>query len=73
MTADVNGRPTFVVRPAFVETFDSIQMKRKGAYIEESDSLKNEAEYDALVNNTEPDYTAWLAKVAEIKLRYPLP
>ena len=33
--------------------------------------FKNEADYEAIVNGTEPDYTAWLAKVAEIKLRYP--
>lgn len=71
LAADENGMPTFVLRQVFVETEDSIKAKRLSAYKVESDPLKNEAEYDAIVNGTEPDYTAWLAKVAEIKLRYP--
>lgn len=73
LTADENGRPAFVVRPAFVETVESILSKRLAAYTRESDPLKNEAEYDALLNGTHPDYDAWMAKVLEIKQRYPLP
>lgn len=46
---------------------------RRAAYREESDPLKLEAEYDAMRNNIEPDYSAWMAKVEEIKSRYPLP
>lgn len=73
LAADENGKPTFVLRQVFVETEDSIKAKRLAAYIRESDPLKNEAEYDAIVNGAQPDYTLWLAKVAEIKARYPLP
>ncbi|HEJ1886681.1 TPA: hypothetical protein SLV55_002402, partial [Pseudomonas aeruginosa] len=39
----------------------------------ESDPLKTEAEFDAIKAGTEPDYSAWVAKVEEIKARYPLP
>mgnify|MGYP001301195200 CR=1 FL=1 len=52
---------------------EQIQDLRRAAYVAESDPLKNEADYDALVNGTEPDYSAWLAAVAAIKARYPLP
>ncbi len=54
-------------------TIEEIHALRQAAYTYESDPLKLEAEYDALINNTEPDYTAWIAKVQEIKERYPLP
>ncbi|KHL70592.1 hypothetical protein SF06_06760 [Pseudomonas flexibilis] len=54
-------------------TLNQIQELRRIAYISESDPIKNEADYDALVNGTAPDYTAWLAAVAAIKARYPLP
>ena len=43
------------------------------AYALESDPLKMEADHDAIVNGAEPDYAAWLAKVADIKLRHPMP
>lgn len=46
---------------------------RRAAYTAESDRLKFEAEYDALAAGTEPDYSAWIAAVAAIKERYPLP
>lgn len=52
---------------------DEAIAKRTARYAAESDPLKIEAEYDAQVNNTEPDYTAWMAKVAEIKADIPLP
>ena len=32
-----------------------------------------EAEFDAIKAGVEPDYSAWIAKVEEIKARYPLP
>lgn len=54
-------------------TLEQIQELRRRAYIAESDPLRNGADYDALVNGTEPDYSAWLDAVAEIKARYPLP
>ena len=54
-------------------TLEQIQELRRRAYVTESDPLKNEADYDALINGTEPDYTEWLAAVAAIKDRYPLP
>ena len=46
---------------------------RSQAYIKESDPLKIEAEYDAMKNGIDPDYTKWMEKVAEIKARYPFP
>lgn len=54
-------------------TIEQVQLLRRQAYVAESDPIKNEADYDALVNGTAPDYTAWLAAVAAIKARYPLP
>ena len=46
---------------------------RSSAYKTESDPLKIEAEFDALKNNTDPDYTQWINKVNEIKARFPFP
>ena len=54
-------------------TLGQIQDLRRAAYVAESDPMKNEADYDALVHGTEPDYTAWKAAVEAIKARYPLP
>lgn len=54
-------------------TLEQIRELRRRAYIAESDPLRNAADYDALVNGTKPDYTEWLAAVAAIKARYPLP
>ncbi|WP_090733450.1 hypothetical protein [Azotobacter beijerinckii] len=50
-----------------------IHNKRLAAYRKESDQLKISAEYDALIAGSAPDYSAWQAKVEEIKERYPLP
>lgn len=55
------------------QTSEQIQELRRAAYVAESDPIKNEADYDALVNGTTPDYTAWIAAVEAIKARYPLP
>ncbi|MFU7013356.1 hypothetical protein ACM75Y_08080 [Pseudomonas aeruginosa] len=52
---------------------DAIVAERANAYRLESDPLKTEAEFDAIKAGTEPDYSAWVAKVEEIKARYPLP
>ena len=54
-------------------TLEQIQALRRAAYVAESDPIKNEADYDALVRGTAPDYTAWMAAVEAIKARYPLP
>lgn len=54
-------------------TLESVHDMRRRAYSIESDPIKNEADYDALVNGTAPDYTAWVAAVEAIKARYPLP
>lgn len=50
-----------------------VRMQRQAAYRSETDPLKFEAEYDAMIAGTTPDYSVWIAKVAEIKGRYPLP
>ncbi|CAI8810968.1 Antitoxin [Pseudomonas chlororaphis] len=52
---------------------DAAISARKLAYATESDPLKLEADYDAAVADTEPDYTAWVAAVEAIKQRIPLP
>lgn len=54
-------------------TIERVQALRRGAYVAESDPLKNEADYDALVSGAAPDYAAWIAAVEAIKARYPLP
>lgn len=51
---------------------EEIKSSRKSAYIAESDHLKIEADYDAIIMGKEPDYSAWLSKVEEIKKRFPL-
>lgn len=53
--------------------YDAAVAARADAYRLESDPLKTEAEFDAIKADTEPDYSAWIAKVEEIKARYPLP
>ncbi|WP_109390131.1 hypothetical protein [Pseudomonas aeruginosa] len=53
--------------------YDAATAARANAYRLESDPLKTEAEFDAIKVGTEPDYSAWIAKVEEIKARYPLP
>ncbi|GAB3469160.1 hypothetical protein GCM10027398_17720 [Azotobacter salinestris] len=69
------GRPTLQSppEPTVEQKRHAVLAQRSRAYRLESDPLKLEAEYDALIAGTEPDYSAWLAKVAEIKERYPLP
>lgn len=59
--------------PIVPPTLEQIRELRRAAYVAESDPIKNEADYDALVNGTAPDYTAWMAAVEAIKARYPLP
>lgn len=70
-----NGRPVLVDPPAlsYEQQLTRAHAQRRAAYIAESDPIKNEADYDALVNGTLPDYTAWKAAVEAIKARYPLP
>lgn len=52
---------------------DAALVSRRSAYLAESDPLRLEADYDALSQGLEPDYTGWLASVASIKARFPLP
>ena len=52
---------------------DAIFATRRAAYLSESDPLRLEADYDGLSQGNAPDYTAWLASVADIKKRFPLP
>ncbi len=44
---------------------------RKSAYFTESDPLYLSAVYSAIKNDTGADLTDWVAKVDEIKQRYP--
>lgn len=68
-----DGRPALTDPVMLPMTLEQILDARQRAYVAESDPLKNEAEYDAMVAGIEPDYAAWMAKVLEIKTRYPLP
>lgn len=52
---------------------ETVLASRRSAYLTESDPLRLEADYDALSLGLEPDYSAWLASVAAIKARFPLP
>lgn len=52
---------------------ETVLLLRRTAYLSESDPLRLEADYDALSQGHEPDYTTWLASVAAIKARFPLP
>lgn len=63
----------FTAPAPYQPSADDIRAARLAAYRVESDPLKIEAEYDAQVGGTASNYTSWLAKVAEIKARYPLP
>ncbi len=58
---------------SLAERTAAAQAKRLAAYRAESDQVKIAAEYDALVAGSAPDYSAWKARVEEIKTRYPLP
>ncbi|EOT7485414.1 TPA: hypothetical protein L3947_000706 [Pseudomonas aeruginosa] len=53
--------------------YDAATAARANAYRLESDPLKTEAEFDAIKAGVEPDYSAWVAKVDEIRVRFPLP
>lgn len=74
ITANEDGYPILVDPAPVKETVEQVLLKRQHAYTKESDHLKLEAEYDAIVNKLKkPDYSKWLNKVAEIKERFPLP
>ncbi|MER0830778.1 hypothetical protein AAA528_00840 [Pseudomonas aeruginosa] len=60
-------------RSWFQAEYDAAAAARANAYRLESDPLKTEAEFDAIKAGVEPDYSAWIAKVEEIKARFPLP
>lgn len=56
-----------------VQTAAQVLESRRAAYSAESDHLKIAAEFDAIKSETDPDYSAWISKVEEIKERFPLP
>lgn len=68
-----NGLPYLVDEQIEPPSLEQIRASRAAAYRLESDPLKIEADYDAAIAGNEPDYKAWIAKVEEIKLRFPLP
>lgn len=55
------------------ERKEVVRALRSAAYRAEADPLRLEADYDALLTDTAPNLDAWMAKVAEIKQRYPMP
>lgn len=68
-----DSRPALADPVVLPPTLEQVHKLRLHAYRAESDPLKIESEHDALISGTDPHYAAWLAKVAEIKQRYPLP
>ena len=46
---------------------DSIRQQRASRYKTESDPIKIEAEYDAMVAKSDPDYKKWIEAVQKIK------
>ncbi|WP_426234715.1 hypothetical protein [Pseudomonas sp. TWP3-2] len=52
---------------------DAAYAQRRAAYQAESDPLRLEIAYDAMMQGLEPDFTPWKASVTAIKSRYPLP
>ena len=73
--ADESGAPFLALPPEPLpgDLLKAAQSLRLSAYRSESDPLKIEAEYDAQLVGGAPDYSAWMARVAEIKERFPLP
>jgi len=47
--------------------------QRRAAYQVESDPIRLEIAYDALIHGIEPDFSAWVESVTAIKTRFPLP
>ncbi|WP_326901441.1 hypothetical protein P8F81_03510 [Kosakonia cowanii] len=62
-----------IAETAWQQQRDAVASQRLAAYRAESDQLKTEADYNAIADGVAPDYTAWIAKVKEIKARYPMP
>lgn len=73
IVAGKKGMPTLADPKPTPVTAASVRRQRLNAYLAESDPLKIEAEYDALSADGTPNYKKWMAKVQEIKERFPLP
>lgn len=65
--------PDQVSRERVQQEYDAVLARRAEAYRLESYPIKTEVEFDSIRAGVETDYAAWLAKVEEIKARYPLP
>lgn len=52
-------------------TKEQVSLLRKAAYTSESDCLKLEADFEAIIKKTTPNYSLWVEKIFEIKSRYP--
>lgn len=52
---------------------ESARSQRRAAYQAESDPVRLEIAYDALIHGIEPDFSAWVESVTAIKERFPLP
>lgn len=58
---------------AAVTAYESAVAARRSAYTVEADPLRLAAEYDAIASGQPLDLTPWVAVVAAIKQRIPLP
>lgn len=55
------------------DLLQEVYAARRAAYQKEADPLRLEAEYDALITESAPDFTKWIEAVQSIKDRFPLP
>ena len=51
---------------------DLVTTLRQKAYKKDTDGLKLDADFNAIVNNTTPDYSVWVAAKQKIRNNYPL-
>ncbi|TFF13749.1 hypothetical protein EXW72_08205 [Pseudomonas sp. BCA14] len=52
---------------------ETARSRRRAAYQVESDPIRLEIAYDALLKGVAPDFGPWVESVTAIKERYPLP
>lgn len=57
----------------YVAALETARAQRRAAYQSESDGLRLEIAYDALVKGIQPDFGPWVESVTAIKDRFPLP
>lgn len=57
----------------YLAALENARAQRRAAYQIESDGLRLEIAYDALLKGNQPDFGPWVESVTAIKERFPLP